>query len=853
MSTNPNQLLGRFSTHLRNVIAKALTLANSLEHNEVSPLHLLLSLSEEKGSVGAEVLVRFNFNQKHTLHLLSEKPQLRRNKGGIAIANLPELDAKAKQTVERAILIAYENSHNHIGTEHLLFAIIASRDENIEIVFKQNKISLTDVSAQLKEIFQSTSRFPEIEDVSGVMEHLEEIIGKDSGALQNNPTPAPLKNKKTQITALDIFTNNLTDKNAQKNIDPVIGRGNEIERVIHILSRRTKNNPVLVGEPGVGKTAIVEGLAKRISEGRVPDILKNKKIFALDVTLLLAGTIYRGEFEARLKQIMDEIAKSSDYILFIDELHNIIGAGSSQGAMDAANILKPALARGNLRCIGATTIDEHKKYIASDPALERRFQSVIIDEPTEDDAKAIMRGVKKYYEDFHNVKISDDAADAAVELSARYIHDNFLPDKAIDLLDEACAAPRTKQKYTPIEAQRQKCLALKEQCENLKIEAIKKEQLDIALELKAKLKEIENQLNIINQKAAKTKKTVSSKITRQDIAGVLERRMNIGLETILADEWKKLADLSDRLKKQIIGQYEVIKSTIKHLRQSYLGLRDRKKPIASFLFAGPSGVGKTELAKVLARELYHDEKSLVKLDMSEFSEPHSTAKLLGSPAGYIGHKDRNRFLEDIKQKPYCVVLFDEIDKAHRDVVKLLLQILDEGQLTDSSGKKTHFNHAIIILTTNLGSEFFKSAGIGFGPSSSRLGRDYAGQADDSTKNRDQTVMNKLKDEFSPALINRLDSIEIFSPLTESAIAKIVEANLRQVNEQLEKNKQLNIKSDQTAIASLASESFIEEFCARQVDKVIRDVMQELVVKIMEKEKKKKNYILKKEKAGYNLS
>lgn len=842
MSTNPTQLLDRFSTHLRNVIAKAMTLANSLEHDEVSPLHLLLSLSEEKGSVGAEVLVRFNFNQKHALNLLSEKLRLRRNKGDIAIANLPELDAKAKQAVERAILVAYERNHHHIGTEHLLFALVVGHSQEIETALKQNKISLEDVNNQLDDIFQSTSRFPEIEDVSSVMEHLEEMVGKENiGAL---PRPQQLaansKNKKPQITALDIFTNNLTDKDAQKNIDPVIGRENEIERVIHILSRRTKNNPVLVGEPGVGKTAIVEGLAKRISEGNVPDILKNKKIFALDVTMLLAGTIYRGEFEARLKQIVDEIAKSPDYILFIDELHNIIGAGSSQGAMDAANILKPALARGNLRCIGATTIDEHKKYIASDPALERRFQSIIIDEPTENDAKAIMRGIKKYYEDYHNVKINDDAADAAVELSVRYIHDNFLPDKAIDLLDEACAAARTKQKHTPIEAQRQRFLALKERCINLKITAIKKEQLDAALELKNELKEIEDQISLLNQKTANAKKTVGSKITRQDIARVLERRLGIGLETILADEWKKLADLSDRLKKQIIGQDEVIGSIIKHLRQSYLGLRDRRKPLASFLFAGPSGVGKTELAKVLARELYNDEKSLAKLDMSEFSEPHSTAKLLGSPAGYIGHKDRNRFLDDIKQKPYCVVLFDEIDKAHRDVVKLLLQILDEGQLTDSNGKKTHFNHAIIILTTNLGSEFFKSAGIGFG----RDAKDI--------KNRDQTVTGKLKDEFSPALINRLDSVEIFSPLTQAAVAKIVEANLRQVNEQLGKNQLINIKSDQTAIASLASESFSEEFGARQVDKVIRDVLQELVVKIMEKEKKKKNYILKKEKAGYSL-
>lgn len=837
MSTNPNQLLDRFSTHLRNVVAKGLTIANSLKHGEVSPLHLLLSLSEEKGSVGAEVLTRFNFNPKTIHRLLADKPQLRPSGNGTAIANLPELDSRAKQTIERAILASYERGHKHIGTEHLLFALTNSQDAGIEIAFKDSKIHTQDIRNQIEDIFQSTSRFPEIEDVSGVMDQLAEIVGKENAM----PLNSPAKNKRQQITALDVFTTNLTDKNTQKNIDPVIGREREIERVIHILSRRTKNNPILIGEPGVGKTAIVEGLAKRISEGKVPDILKNKKIFALDVTLLLAGTIYRGEFEARLKQIVDEIAKSPDHVLFIDELHNIIGAGSSQGAMDAANILKPALARGSLRCIGATTMDEHKKYIASDPALERRFQTVLIDEPTEAEAKEIARGIKKYYEDYHRVKITEEATDAAVELSMRYVHDNFLPDKAIDLIDEACAAARAKQKRTPFESRKQRWLALLERCKNLKTEAIRKEQLDAALELKDELREIESELDAFNRKPKKSKEKIKSKITRRNIAEVLGQRLGISAETILADEWQKLTDISTRLRERIIGQDKVIESVIKHLRQSYLGLHDQRKPLASFLFVGPSGVGKTELAKVVARELYQDEKALIKLDMSEFSEQHSTSKLLGSPAGYIGHKDRNRFLDEIKQRPYCVVLFDEIDKAHRDVAKLLLQILDEGQLTDSSGKKTHFNHAIIILTTNLGAEFFKSASIGFGE-----------DAKTDAKNRDQSLNNKLKEELTPSLINRLDSIQIFSPLNKAAIAQIVASGLKDVSEQLNKSRHLNIKPDQTAISALAAESFSEEFGARQVDKVIRDVVQELVVKIMEKEKKKKSYVLKREKTGYNL-
>lgn len=835
---NPEQLLKRFSTHLRNVVAKSMNLATSFSHNAVSPAHLLLALAEETGSIAAEILKKNNLDINIINKILGEKPQVRLTDNKTATATIPDLDVKAKQAIERAMLIAYERQHRHVGTEHLLLGIIKGKDLDIETILKAHKISLPSVEEQIENILQSTSHFPDMEEVSDMMAQIEDSVS--SGAALPPPQPQMMKQKHPQFSALDIFTTDLTDKKAQQKITPVIGRDKEIERLINILCRRNKNNPVLVGEPGVGKTAIVEGLAKLITEGEVPDVLKNKKILSLDMTLLVAGTIYRGEFEARLKQVIDEMAKSPNLILFIDELHNIIGAGSSQGAMDAANILKPALARGDLRCIGATTIDEYKKHVSADPALERRFQAIDVAEPSHEDTIKILYGIKKYYEDFHNTLITDEAINSAVTLSNRYVHDNFLPDKAIDLIDEACASVRTKAKLTKGEAELQKINRQLEDCYKMKEEAVLAEQYEKALELKKTAEKIAQKLRQLKKTIAAGKKTPRLKVTPAEIEKVLANKLNIDQKIISSDEWANLSTLPERLEQHIIGQDKTIRDVIKQLERAELGLNTGKKPMASFLFAGPSGVGKTELAKVLAKELFHDEKALIKLDMSEFSEAHSTSKLLGSPAGYIGHKERNRFTDEIRRQPYCIVLFDEIDKAHQDVTKLLLQILDEGELTDSAGKKTHFNHAIIILTTNLGSELFKSTGIGFG------------KIDKNTKDRDVSVLSKLKEELSPALLTRLNSVCLFSPLTKESVEKIIEKKIAEFSTQLKTARNLSLSADPSALQELAKQSSSDDFGARQVEKVIQDTIQALVIDILRGEKHKTKYTLKRQASELKL-
>ncbi|MFZ2190484.1 MAG: ATP-dependent Clp protease ATP-binding subunit [Candidatus Magasanikiibacteriota bacterium] len=847
---NPEQLLERFSTHLRTVVAKAMALATSLSHDKVTPAHLFVVLLEETGSIANEILSKLNIKSDFIYKILDNKPELVNQNIKIQTATLPELNIMSKKILEKSMLLAYERNHTHIGTEHLLLGMIYSTDKDIKDILHNFKINISDIEEEIENILQSTSKFPDIDDVSNMMDQIEGMVGGDNlppmplspppmNQIEQNQTSRP-KMKRPNITALDLFTNNLTNPNNQKNIDPVIGREREIERVINILARRTKNNPVLIGEPGVGKTAIVEGLARRITEGDVPDVLKRKKILSLDLTLMLAGTIYRGEFEARLKQVIDEVTKSPDCILFIDELHNIIGAGSSQGAMDAANILKPALARGSLRCIGATTIDEYKKHVSHDPALERRFQAINVEEPSKEETEQILQGIKKYYENFHNVKITDEAITTAVELSTKYIHDNFLPDKAIDLLDEASAAIKVKNKLSNNEIKREKLLDEIDHYNTQKEESIRTEKFDDAMTWKKRLEGVNKKLQSLDKIISKAKQPIRKKVMGTDVAKILETKLNIQANILLQNEWDELATLPDRLKQSIIGQDEAVNKIVKSLKQSYLGLKDSKKPLASFAFIGPSGVGKTEMAKILAKELYHDDKALIKLDMSEFSEQHSTSKLLGSPAGYIGHKERNHFTDEIRKRPYCVVLFDEVDKAHADVAKLLLQILDEGELTDSAGKKTHFHHAVIILTTNLGAELFKTTGIGFG------------KVEADSKDRDKSIVNKLKEDLSPALINRLDNVVIFNPLTEADIKNIVAKNLKLINEKLQTNNKLSIKATNQILLDLSQDSFNVEEGARQVERILQNIIQEAVIEILKKPPAKQNYSLVKKAGKYEL-
>lgn len=840
----PNQILENFSTHLKNVIAKAISLAASLKHDHVAPAHMLLALAEEDGSVAAEILKKNEFDTKHCFDYLSTLRtitiDMKESMARSTVSTLPELNPDAKKVLEKAMLMAYEHSHSHVGTEHLLHGLITIDSADIEEILSLANIDREAVEEQIHAVFHSTSKFPEIEDVASVMDRLEDMSQdmeedeetESHGQMPMSPKTEAKQAKKPGPSALELFATKLTDTTIQETIDPVIGREKEIERVIHVLSRRNKNNPILVGEPGVGKTAIVEGLAKRIASGDVPAVLRNKHIFSLDLTLLISGTIYRGEFEARIKQLIDEVALHPDYILFIDEIHNIIGAGSNQGTMDAANILKPALARGKLRCIGATTFDEYKKYITNDPALERRFQAVRVEEPSKEDAKRILLGVKKYYDNFHNTDITEEAINTAVELSSRHIHDNFLPDKAIDLIDEASAAVRTKQKPT---AQEERVLTLSKKLDILKKqkeECIQQEKLEKAIDLKEKIAKCEKEL----AKASVDPRRKSAKrslVSKQDIIKVLSTRLNISPSTLAQTEWDQLKTLQTRLKKHIIGQDQVLKTVVTGLQRAHLGASpNSRRPMASFLFAGPSGVGKTALAKALAEELYHDPKALIRLDMSEFAEGHGVSKLLGSPAGYVGYKDRNRFTDELRQRPYSVVLLDEIDKAHPDVMKLLLQILDEGALTDSSGKILSFRNAVVVMTSNIGADVYKSAGIGFG-----------GSVETARAAQSQTLRGRLEEAFSNAILGRLDAVCLFTPLTHDDVKLIAEKHIDDIMAHIKEKSGVRITVSEPALEQLLTDAKYQDMGARQVERVVEHIIHDSLVSILSKEKHKSAYKL----------
>ncbi len=828
------KLIDNFSSHLKNIIAQAISLAAKLGYDHVEPLHLLFMLAKEEGSIGFEIIKKYDI----TPELIKQSTEYFQNKKTTnPQMTLPELSPAARQILEKALVLSHEREHTYIGTEHLLHGLIISTHPSLVHFWEHITIDLSAIHEQLDIAFHNTTRFSHMSELSHMFGELQ---NDQNDTLQSPPQhislpppsllpPMPGMGNKKQISAIAQFTTNLSNKTYAENLDPVIGREHEIERIINILARRTKNNPILVGEPGVGKTAIAEGLAKRIASGDVPDILKNKKLLSLDLTLLVAGTIYRGEFESRLKQIVDEATKNPNYILFIDELHNIIGAGSNQGTMDAANILKPALARGQLRCIGATTHTEYKKYITSDPALERRFQKIDIEEPHEQDTLKILHGIKKYYEQFHNVSITKTAIDEAVNLSNRYIHDNFQPDKSIDLLDEAAAFVKSSQKKS---AKHLALYALEQKYDDLceeKNALIAKEELKKALKIKEKIE-------LLDKKIKHVKKTnrlshVNLQVTKKHIQHIVSTKMHIPKKLLSQNEWDNLKTLGTRLKKTIIGQDARIDTIVHTLKRAQLGIQ-KDKPFASFLFIGPSGVGKTELTKQLARELYHDDKALIKLDMSEFSESHSVSKLLGSPAGYIGYKDRNPFIEQIKQRPYAVILLDEIDKAHPDVRKLLLHMLDEGTLTDNSGKKIHLHHATIILTANIGSELFKSHGIGFGSHTNQ-----------HTKTLHETIIRRAKEELTPAILSRINTTCIFHPLSPKHLSQIIGHHVTRVASHIKTKQHIDITCDTIAQKHLLTSITDTDLGARMIADQVEHIMHELTILALKKKTKKTHYTI----------
>lgn len=833
---NPKQILDNLSGHLKNTLARAIGFATSLKHPEVKPLHLLLSVLQEKGSLGSEILIKLKFDEK-TLITILENQELH-TKGSPfreqnTTATLAELSKNSKHALEKAMLLAYEYEQNYVGTEHLLYGILHTHDKEVEKIYEQMSLDEQELEDQIINILESGTKFPDIEDISNMMEEMSEIIPEQAPLQPPQPEQAPpqaeTKPKSAKPTLLELFTVDLTAPKEQKNIDPVIGREEEIERVINILCRRTKNNPVLVGEPGVGKTAIVEGLGKRIAEGKVPDILKRKKILSLDLTLLISGTIYRGEFESRLRQIIEEISKHPDYILFIDEIHNIIGAGSNQGTMDAANILKPALARGRLRCIGATTLDEYKKYISNDPALERRFQSVQVEEPSREDTLRILTGIAPLYEAYHEVQVQEPLLEKIVDLSIKFVHDNFLPDKAIDILDEASASVRVSAPSHPLKTKHHTLERELLNIQEKKQACILEEKFEEAKKLKTKEETIQKELKTLTKKIEKIKPAKPKTLTVEDVAKVLGRKLHTDKSIFLEDEYTQLQNLGEHLKNNIIGQDKVIESVVETLQRSSLGLKGKNHPLASFLFVGPTGVGKTELAKILARELYHDEKALIKMDMSEFSEQHGISKLLGSPAGYIGYKERNYFTEQLRKRPYSVVLFDEIDKAHGDVLKLLLQILDEGELTESNGKKVIFRHSIIILTSNVGAEIFKHSGIGFGNTDITA----------LSAHKEQSILGALKENFGSPLMGRIDATCIFNPLEKKNLELIVHKRIKELSQKL--GQALQITPDESATGKII-QTLSHDLGARPIESTIEKILYPMLFaqqKTIQKKKKLK--------------
>ncbi len=837
-----DQILDNLSTHLKEVIANAIDIAKTLEHDFVMPIHLLCAISEQKGCVARDVLQRLEIKKETiegTLAAISQLESLeKKKKEHTKIGTIPELNGTARQSLEKAMILAYEHGHNYVGTEHLLHGLTNVTDSYISAVFDFHKIKQADIEKQINGIVQSTSKFPSLNDISKAVDDLEQII--DDHASKKIPSPQSMPKKR--IRAIDVFTKHLTDKKIQKDIDPIIGREKEIDRLIHILCRRTKNNPVLLGEPGVGKTAIVEGLAKKIIQGEVPPLLQRKKIYSLDMALLISGTIYRGEFEARLKQLIDEVSQTPDAVLFIDELHNIIGAGSNQGTMDAANILKPALARGQLRCIGATTLDEYKKYVTKDPALERRFQSIMVDEPNREDAITMLSGIRKHYDAFHHTSTTKEAIEASVDLSIKYIHDNYLPDKAIDLLDEAGARVRLAQPVSDLYIKEIKLQTQLEETIIKKEEAILAEKFKQAETQKAKEEQLQKKLTALDKKKGQTN-LPKGKVTKTDVAAVISERLGINVEVLLQDSTKQLEAMNVLLKKEIFGQEHVIDDITHTLAHAQFKIKKSHKPFASFLFAGPSGVGKTALAKSLATHLYHDKKALIKFDMSEFSEAHSTAKILGSPAGYIGHKERNRFTDALKQRPYSVIVFDEIDKAHGDVIKLLLQILDEGELTDSAGKKIYFDHSIIIMTTNMGEELYASLGIGFGDENTKTVHH---------KNMQTILNNHLKERFTPALLGRLDGVCLFDELKKDTLEHIVKRHILDLNTVVRKQEGMSIKADKQSIAQLAKDTYDKKLGARNVDSQVSKIVCELLLAEKKKKQSKKQLLLTHTNKAYHL-
>lgn len=806
----------KLTSHMRRALAQSVALAQYAHLKRLNGLHLLLGLSFENGSIAGNIVSEFI--KKEEIEKRVPK-KYEPNQPHIDLDQVPQLTRDAQKIIERAAAYAYELEHQYIGTEHVLLALIYHPDTHVQKLYAEAGVDTNAMKQAILNVLSGTSRFHEVQrifaEASGNAATTSESPSYDEAMHDKSHTATP---------ALDFFGNELTTKSKLDSLDPVIGRDTEIERVLTILARRTKNNPVLIGDPGVGKTAIAEGLARRIAEGTVPEILLNKRIIALDLGLMVAGTMYRGEFESRLKQVVSELEQHPDVILFIDEIHMIVGAGGTQGSnMDAANILKPALANGDVSCIGATTADEYRKYIEEDGALDRRFQSVVVNEPSEKEALAILKGLKTRYQDYHHVTIPDDVVSQAVSWAIRFLPEQRLPDKAIDLLDEAGASAYIKRTLPkPL----QEVYTLRRELRDIMEEtdaAIRNDQLDNALDLKKREEGLLLKLKKI-QKHIESLDTPRITLTTDDIARVVAARTGINIEHITATGMARTKTLKKRIIKTIVGQDDAVDSVVSVLQRASVGLASEHRPLGSFLFLGPSGVGKTLLAKTVAREHFGDEDALIRVDMSEFSEGFTVSKLIGAPAGYVGHKDSSSFIDAIRKRPYSVVLFDELEKAHPDVFQLLLQVLDEGRLTDASGRELNFRNSIIMMTSNIGIDALTvQAEIGF------FGQEKKGQADFAQLQ--QSILGELSDYFPQEMLNRIDKKIVFPPLSKEHMERVVAQEFSVVAARA-RAQGIKLQLRLAAKKWFAEKSFDPEHGARKIAQTISDYAEDALAQMM---------------------
>jgi len=839
---NNNEQFNRFTKEAKAALIVAQERAKTSQFKYVGTEHILIGILSQEKSLGASILLNFGVSLDN-VNLVLES--VGRN-GVPDKSNKPMgLSAFAQEIIELSAKAAHDYQHSFIGTEHLLYAIVSQNNTAATVILENMKVAADDVKQQILEIFEraknitqspqsggaATAQAPKNQNnpnnmnpIEFFLNGLQGVLGAAGGqkqAYQKTNKKDGSSNSEEEVSstpALDYFSSDLVEEAKKGKIDPIIGRDLEIDRTISILSRKTKNNPVIIGESGVGKTAVIEGLAHAIAKGKVPDNMLDKKILSISMASVVAGTKYRGEFEERIKQIIEEASDHEDIILFIDELHTVVGAGSAEGSLDAANILKPALSRSKIQIIGATTIDEYRKNIEKDAALDRRFQSVVVKEPSNSDTLEILKGIREGFEDHHDIVISDDALIAAVEMSKRYINNRYLPDKAIDLIDEAAAKIRIKSNVN-----KEKIIKLQKKLKS----TIKKKELAVAnqdYEKAADFRDKELLLvkDIDGQKSLKTPRNKRKILTENNIAKVISSVTGVPVTKLMKNDMSRLKLLEKVLKKRIIGQDEAVSAVSNAIRRSRAGFADEKRPIGSFIFMGPTGVGKTELVKAVAEEVYNDPDALIKIDMSEFMERHNTSRLVGATAGYVGYEEGGQLTEKIKRNPYSVILFDEIEKAHPDVFNLLLQILEDGELTDAQGSKVDFKNTIIIMTSNIGAKRLtdKAAPIGFSSSQNELE-----QAEQDFENVKEDILSDLKDHFKPEFLNRIDKIVVFQALTSKNIKDIVKLHLATFEDRLKK-KNLKLETTSGALDLLSKSSYDPKYGARPIRRALQTLIED---------------------------